>query len=446
MNRIWGALFVGIQVLAVAGAWFWFQTHHPMGNLLTGDAEVRLLAWGKLAGLLAAFLILFQFVLISRSRTADRICGFDRLARVHHTLGFSLVALLVLHSVLITLGHAKQADVGYLVQLADFWMNWRGLAMATDGTALMVMALIISTPVFRSRLKYEEWHFSHLFLYVAFVLIFPHQVIAGSDFADHSVFRWYWYALNVGVLAFLAYGRAVRPLLLLRRHRFAVERVEAETDDAVSINIGGRDLTAFRAEAGQFVIVRFLADGFRWEAHPFSLSRAPNGKPLRLTIKRLGAFTRRVPELKPSTPVLVDGPHGRLTLRACKSKKLLLIAGGIGITPLRAIAEEVVLSGRDALLVYGNRTAQEIVFRDELDVLATASGGRLRVIHVLSNDPSWTGERGRVDRARLSRLVPDIRERDAILCGPPAMMASVTHALKELGMPSPHIHSERFAI
>jgi ferredoxin-NADP reductase len=104
----------------------------------------------------------------------------------------------------------------------------------------------------------------------------------------------------------------------------------------------------------------------------------------------------------------------------------------------------VVLSGRDALLVYGNRTAQEIVFRDELDVLATASGGRLRVIHVLSNDPSWTGERGRVDRARLSRLVPDIRERDAILCGPPAMMASVTHALKELGMPSPHIHSERF--
>lgn len=445
MKRALGVLFTGVQVSVVAGAWFWFQTRHPAGDLLAGDTAGRLLAWGRLAGLLAAVLILFLFVLVSRSRTADRIGGFDRLARFHHTLGFSLVALLVLHPALITLGYARQANVNGLVQLTDFWMNWRGLAVATDGTALMAMALLVSTPLFRSRLKYEEWLFSHLFLYGAFVLIFPHQVIAGNDFANHPVFRWYWYTLNVGALTLLACGRAVRPWRLLRRHRFAVERIETETEDAVSVHIDGRDLSAFRAEAGQFVIVRFLADGFRWQAHPFSLSRAPNGKSLRLTIKRLGDFTRRVPELKPGTPVLIDGPHGRLTLRACQSKKLLLIAGGIGITPLRALVEEVVLSDRDALLIYANRTAGEIVFRDELDVLATASGGRLRVIHVLSNDPAWTGERGRVDHARLSRLVPDIHERDAVLCGPPAMMASVASALKKLGVPSSRIHSERFA-
>jgi predicted ferric reductase len=278
MNRIWGALFVGIQVLAVAGAWFWFQTHHPMGNLLTGDAEVRLLAWGRLAGLQAAFLILFQFVLISRSRTADRICGFDRLARVHHTLGFSLVALLVLHPVLITLGHAKQADVGYLVQLADFWMNWRGLAMATDGTALMVMALIISTPVFRSRLKYEEWHFSHLFLYVAFVLIFPHQVIAGSDFADHSVFRWYWYALNVGVLAFCLRPRG--PALVAPATAPLRRGAGRDRNGRCRLDQHRRPRLDCVPRRGGPVRDRSIpADGFRWEAHPFSLSRTPNGNP-----------------------------------------------------------------------------------------------------------------------------------------------------------------------
>lgn len=156
--------------------------------------------------------------------------------------------------------------------------------------------------------------------------------------------------------------------------------------------------------------------------------------------------TRRVPSLRPGTPVVVDGPHGGLTSARCASPKALLVAGGIGITLLRALAEEMARAGRDAVLVYANRNLAGLVFKRELDELAGRSAGRLRVVYVLSDEAGWTGERGRVDGARLARLVPDLRERDVFLCGPRPLMRDLRRAASASGVPSARIHDERFAL
>lgn len=446
MKRAAWLFIAGAQVLAVAGAWLWFQTHHPLGNLLTGDTGDRCLAWGRLAGLLAAVGILFQLVLIARVRTVEQTFGFDRLARWHHVLGFVWVALLLPHPVLVTWGHAAQADATYAAQTADFWTGWRGLASAMIGGALMLAALAASAVFLLRRLRYEVWYATHLTLYAAFALTLLHQVVAGSDLTDHPAFRIYWCLLVAAVLWLVVACRFVRPCRLYFMHRFIVKGVSRETADVTSVLIDGRNLASFRADAGQFVIVRFLAKGFRWEAHPFSLSRVPDGRDLRLSIKGVGDFTRRVPELAPGTPVLIDGPYGVLTGRVCVSGKALLIAAGIGITPLRALAEEFASAGRDTVLIYGNRKADGIVFRGELDDLAAASEGRLRVTHVLSNEPDWPGERGRIDRERLARLVPDLLDRDVYLCGPRPMMKGARNALLELGVSPARLHDERFSL
>jgi predicted ferric reductase len=434
------------QLLVVTGLWLWFHTHHPLGNLLTGDDVGKLLAWGRLTGLLAAFGILVQLLLVGRVKWIERAFGLDRLTRLHHAFGFALVLLLLLHPVLITAGHALQADVGYWAQAADFCRTWKGLLTAVIGLSLMVLASVFSLLVLIKRVRYEFWYATHLTLYAAFALVFLHQVVSGSDFTDHPAFRYYWYSLYAFVLANLLACRFVRPLLAFARHRFVVTDVLQEAGDVTSVMIGGRDLPAFKIEAGQFMIVRFLAKGFLWEAHPFSLSCYPDGRRLRLSIKRLGDFTRRIPELKTGTPVLIDGPHGVFTARNGASGNVLLIAGGIGITPLRALAEEFVAQGRDVTLIYGSRTRGTIVFRNELDDLATRSGGRLSVVHVLSDEPGWPGEKGRVDRERLARLVPDLAAREIYLCGPSAMVRGVRAALANLGLPSARIHGERFAL
>ncbi len=439
-------VLAGVQLLIVAGLWLWSHTHHPLGNLLAGDDVGKLLAWGRLAGLLAALGILAQLMLIGRMKWFERAFGLDRLTRLHHALGFALVLLLLLHPALVTAGHALQADVGFWAQAADFCRTWRGLLTAVIGLGLMAMASAFSLLVLFKRVRYEFWYATHLTLYAAFALVFLHQVVSGSDFTDHPAFRYYWYALYAFVLVNLLAYRIVRPLLAFVRHRFVVAEVVPEAGDVTSVTIGGRDLPAFKMEAGQFMIVRFLAKGFRWEAHPFSLSCYPDGRCLRLSVKRLGDFTRRIPALKPGTPVLIDGPHGVFTARNCAAGNVLLIAGGIGITPLRALAEDFVARGRDVTLIYGNRTSGAIVFRSELDDLAARSGGRLRVVHVLSDEPGWPGEKGRVDRDRLARLAPDLAARDIYLCGPPAMMRGVRAALASLGVPAARIHDERFAL
>ena len=439
-------VLAGAQLLIVVGCWLWFHTHHATGNLLTGDSVGQLLAWGRLAGLLAVLAILFQLMLIGRVRWVERSFGMDRLTRLHHVVGFALLLLLLLHPVLLTFGHALQADVSYWEQLSDFCKTWKGLLTAVIGLSLMMTVSVFSVLVLVKRVRYELWYATHLVLYVAFGLTVLHQVMSGSDFTDHPAFKYYWLALYAFVLANLLAYRFARPLLSFFGHRFVVTRVEPEAGDVTSVYIGGKDMESFRVEAGQFMIVRFLTRGFRWEAHPFSMSCFPDGKQLRLSIKRLGDFTRRIPELKPGTPVLIDGPHGVFTSRTCSSDKVLLIAGGIGITPIRSLAEEMVAAGRDVVMIYGNRNIATLVFKDELDELAARTGGKLRLVYVMSDDPAWPGEKGRVDRERIARLVPDLSDRDIYLCGPPVMMKGVRSALASMGVPSSRIHDERFAL
>lgn len=439
-------LFLVSLLLPVIGFWFYNQTNMPMGNALTGDAAGRLLAYGRLAGLLAVFGILLQITLVGRVRWVERIFGLDRLTRLHHVVGFSLVVFILSHPVLVTAGHALQGGFSWGGQLLDFFKDWEDVLAAAVGLAILLAAVGFSIALVRSRLPYEAWYATHLAIYIAVALAFGHQLAVGGDFLTNRAFAFYWYALYAFTFGNLVYYRFLRPLLMVRRHRFHVAEVKAETDDVCSIVIRGRNLDSFSVEAGQFMLVRFWTPGLRWQVHPFSMSCPPDGTRLRLTIKAVGDFTRRIPSIRPGTPVIIDGPHGLFTPRRCQSRKALLIAGGIGITPIRSIADRLLGDGRDVALVYGNRNFPSIVFREELDTLAAGSSGRFRIVHVMSDQPDFPGEKGRVDRDRIARLVPDIRERDVYLCGPPPMMKKLRAGLFSLGVPENRLYDERFAL
>lgn len=435
------------QVLVVLGFWAWNHIHFQTGNQFEAGATAKLLMFGRLAGLLAAVGILLQLTLIGRARRIEQEFGLDRLSRIHHVLGFTLLAALIAHPVLVTLGHAAQADVSFVSQLADFFTVWDDVGAAMVALVLILAAMFFSVLILRKFIRYEFWYSTHLVIYLAIALALGHQLEKGTDLAMGPAWvRGYWIGLNSIVLASLLGYRFIRPLWIFHRHRFAVVRVVAETGDVNSVYIEGRDMVSFRIEAGQFMIVRFLSSGFRLEAHPFSMSCVPDGRQLRLTIKALGDFTKRIPSITPGTPVLIDGPYGVFTGRKCRSDKVLMIAGGIGITPLRSLAGELVAAGRDVVLIYGSRNHNGIVFNGELADLERESSGRFRVVHVLSDDPEWQGERGRVDSAMIARLVPDLKVREVYLCGPPLMMRLVRRTMIELDVDKAMIHYESFKL
>lgn len=419
----------------------WKLNHGTFADL---DAASLKLVWCRLAGLWAVIVILWQFLFISRAKWLEQTFGLDRLTRFHHFNGFLAVVCLLMHGSLATLGHAGKADLTTWEQAVDFWKVWNFLPAAMIGQGLFFLVVISSLGFIRKRFSYETWHWSHFLGYLAMGLAFGHQITKGKDFVTHDNLRHLWTGFQFLVVATLLWGRTFLPIFRYFRYSFRVERVVRETDDVTSVYIKAERLAGLAPRGGQFVLVRFVAKGFWSEAHPFSLSQPPHGDTLRLTIKKLGDFTARIPELSPGTRVMIDGPHGIFTAERARGKKILLIAGGIGITPLRSILEDLLSKDCQVTLLYTNRQEKGIVLRGELE--SYTANPNFRLIHILSNDEAWQGEKGILDEEKIKRLVSDVFDREVFLCGPPPMMAGVRRILVNLGVPSHNIYDERFAL
>ncbi|WP_435850651.1 ferredoxin reductase family protein [Streptomyces tibetensis] len=401
-----------------------------------GFASNALIVLGRLAGLYAALLMAFQLLLVARLPWFDRRIGMDRLTSWHRWTGFSVLWLLLAHAVFIVFGYAASSSLDPVNQLVDLAETVEGVLRAIVALAIILVVGAVSARYARRRLAYETWHFIHLYTYVAVVLAFTHQVAAGTTFASSPVATAYWYALWGGALAAVFAGRLVLPLWRNLRHRLRVSAVVPENDHVVSVYVTGRDLDRLPARAGQFFLWRFLTRDRWWQANPFSLSAAPDGRTLRLTVKRAGAGSAALRHLRVGTRVFAEGPYGAFTTLHRTCPDAVLIAGGVGVTPIRALLEE--LHGH-AVVIYRVATDRDAVLYDELRDLALARGAEL---HLVTGPPVPD----RLAPPELARLVPDLAERDVYLCGPPPMMNAVLGSLRELGVPGPQIHFERFSL
>jgi predicted ferric reductase len=414
------------------------------GGLSTlGSASADLTAAGELTALLGTYAALVQLLLMSRSPVIEQLAGLDRLAHWHRWLGFSCTVLICGHVVLTTTGYALGDGSSVAAEAWTLLTTYPWMLMAAAGTACLLMVAVTSVRIARRRLRYETWHFVHLYAYLAIALSLGHQLAVGNDLSTDPVARIYWIGLYAVVAGCVLAFRVGHPLRLALRHRLRVARVVPEADGVVSIYVTGRDLEQLRARAGQFFRWRFLAGDGWWKAHPFSLSAAPNAGFLRLTVKAVGDGSGDVQRLVPGTRVVAEGPYGIFTAERRSRAGVLLVAGGVGITPLRALLEE--LGGRGSVtLLYRASSWDDVLFRAEIDELIRARRG---TVHYLVGRRGTAGLPDDPLSARSLRgLAPDVRERDVFLCGPPGLVHSVCASLRELGVPDAQIHHERFAL
>jgi predicted ferric reductase len=307
----------------------------------------------------------------------------------------------------------------------------------------MVAIVFSSIVIVRRRLPYEAWYGLHITMYAAIYLAYLHQIPSGNEFLTSTVQSDWWLALYIATLVLLLAYRVVRPAALAARHRLRVASVQREAPDTVSIQIEGRRLDRLGAQAGQFMMWRFLSAGRWWQSHPFSLSAAPDGHSLRLTVKGVGSYSSGLAELRPGTPVITEGPFGRFTPRLRRHDRVTLIAGGIGITPLRAIFEQLHTPPGMLTLIHRVVGDEDRVLHDELEALAR---DRSATIHYVVGDHRDAANAGLLSASHLRELVPGIADGDVFLCGPPAMMAATRGNLRAAGVPAAQIHTERFAL
>jgi predicted ferric reductase len=435
----------------IVGAWYanlavvlilWATTSFSL--LTSGSAGGAYVSIGRLLGLLATTFALTQFLLMGRMLWIERRFGLDHLSSFHRINGYLALITIILHPIFIAIGYALQAHTTFFHQYIYNILHYKYAIFAAIAQLLFIIVVISSVYIARKRLKFESWYYVHLTVYAAIILASLHQFAVGGSFLGHPLAKAYWLVAYLFVALNLIVWRFGLPLVNMFRFDFVIQRVVAETPTTTSVYIHGRNLRRWRAKPGQFVLIRIFSGKFSFEEHPFSLSAVPKDDEFRLTIRGVGGYTQAIATLKPGARVLVSGPFGRFTDQIAETDKRLFIAGGVGITPLRTLAGQAVKTGKSAVMLYANRSPQDVVFKDEINELA-AQG--LKLVNVFS-EPGTTaaGLQGHIDGKLIVEQVPDWRERDTYLCGPPPMMNAVIADLLQAGANPHRLHYENFAL
>jgi predicted ferric reductase len=432
-------LWAVVAANAAAIVWLWVHGGNVTDVHSTGDA---LVSAARITGLLAAYSALLQVLLLARLPWLERLAGFDRLTVWHRWNGHACLDLVLAHVVLSVWGYALLDRISLPSEISTMLGGgiYPGMITATVGTALLIAVVVSSVVIVRRHMRYEAWYAVHLAAYAGIALAWFHQIPTGNELVLDRVAADYWRALYLVTLFLLVAYRVVAPVLSAFRYRLRVVGVVPEGGDVVSLRIAGRGLERLQARPGQFFLWRFLTRGRWWASHPFSLSEAPRGDSLRITVKALGDFTSRMASIAPGTRVVAEGPFGVFTEAVRRRRGVLLIAGGIGITPVRALMED--LHG-DVVVLYRVIRSDDAIFLDELDGLAAARGISFRLV---AGDHA-TPEGARLLSAdHLRELVPDIAGRDVYVCGPPGMTDAIERNVRCAGVPAASIHVERFAL
>jgi predicted ferric reductase len=432
---VWGLVLGN----AVAIVWLWWHGGNVAGVQDSGEA---LTSVARITGLLGAYCALLQVVLLARIPWLERVAGFDRLSVWHRWNGKLTLGLVLAHVVFSVWGYALMDRYSLGTEISTMLGGgiYPGMITATVGTGLMIAVVVTSLVIVRRRLSYEAWYAVHLAAYASIALAWFHQIPTGNELVLDQAAANYWRALYITALALVVGFRVVQPIVNALRYRLRVAEVVTEGPGVVSLRVTGRRLDRMHAAAGQFFLWRFLDRRRWWSAHPFSLSAAPDGESLRITVKAAGDFTRRLGEIAPGTRIVAEGPLGQFTETVRRRDKALLIAGGIGVTPVRALSEQ---AAGDVVIVYRVLQEEDAVLRNELETIAADRGIRLEVV---AGDHAEPEGRDLLSPRHLRALVPDLADRDVYVCGPPAMTDAIERNLRSSGVPRRHIHSERFAL
>lgn len=419
--------------LAVSVEVWWLNT--PAGSLTT-PADV-LIAAGRITGMVGGFVLLVQVLMMSRAAWLEAWVGAHELLIWHRSLGGAVVVVVLAHTALIIVGYAAAEHTSLPSETWTMLTTYRDMLSAFAATGLLVAIGVLAIRAVRRRIRYEIWYYLHLSSYLVLLLGYGHQFSDGADLQSGFA-HWYWITLYCFVLACLVWGRVVEPLWLNLRHRFRVLDVVPEGADMISIYVGGRRLDRLDAQAGQYFRWRFLTRGAWWQAHPFSLSAAPNADWLRITVKVVGDHTGDLRSLAPGVRVFAEGPSGAFTAGRRLRHGALLIAGGSGIAPIRALLEDL---PADTVLLFRARSPQELTFRAELDALAAERGIQVWYVLGARDDP---GPQHAFTPRGLRELVPDVRRRDVYMCGPAGLISTSRRALRRLRVPGRQIHLDPF--
>ncbi|EEG76314.1 ferredoxin reductase family protein [Dethiobacter alkaliphilus] len=419
-KKFW--LFASMLLLIAILAWW---------SAIPFDTEVFIVRQlNRLAAVLGFLFFFVQFLLSARLKLIEEGFGLDRMLRYHRNVGRLALGFLLLHPAL-WLIYERQQGILFI------WTVFRIIGIVVL-VGLMITAAVAALYK-KLNLPYELWLNIHKANYILFPLVFVH--VFANAFPGTGLF-YLWIVL--AVLFALLIIHKLRREIQLRKNPFEVVDVKQEAADIWSLYFKGN---SFSYQPGQFMHLRLLRDGEVSSPHPFTISSSPTRELVSVTAKELGDFTQTIKNTKVGHKAYIDAPYGVFSFVNSSTEKLAFIAGGIGITPFMSMLRYMYDNqiDRKITLLWGNKSEEELCFSDELAVMEREMDN-LQLVRIMSRQKDWPGEKGRVDREKIEKYIPDYAEHQFYVCGPPAMSRATIEALKSMGITKDQIHHELFEL
>jgi predicted ferric reductase len=400
-----------------------------------------LLELGVGLGFIAYPLLTSEFLLVGRLRGISHLYGNDVLMFFHKYMGIAALAFVI--------GHAALASQGHIAQLNPFG----GPAMLRHGAwALWLVVAIAVTSIYRKslRLSYGTWMLLHFLLALAIAVFGLVHILAARAYTSQPVLH----GLMIGcfllyLVPTLRYRFWDYVRMTLRPWQVVANRDEGGGTRTLVLEPVGHP--GFEFQPGQFA---WLSTGHPLvtEHHPISIASSAEltaARRIEFSIRDLGDWSGgKVPQVTPGSQIYVNGPFGGFSPDREPGQGFVLIAGGVGITPMRSMLLTMRDRGdvRPVILLYAERNAESLIHREELSRLTREMS--LTLVVVLEAPPTgWTGEQGWIDADTLRRYLPaQFKRYQYFMCGPTLMMDAVEKHLAALGVPQARVHAERFNV
>jgi predicted ferric reductase len=392
-------------------------------------------------GFIGLAMIALQFALTARINRIEASYGVDIILQFHRYISLVAFGLILIHPLILFVTEPETLQLLNILEAP-----WRARYAVASTTALIVLVV---TSIWRKPLKipYEPWRILHGILAVAIVALGLAHALGVSYYLSLFWKSILWSAIALSALWLLIYVRLIKPWFMTKKP-YLVEEVIPQQGNVWKLVLRSRGHQGMQFQPGQFAWITLDISPFRMREHPFSMSSsAVRPERLEFGIKALGDFTNIIKNVKPGTKAYLDGPYGVFTTdRYLNSGGFVLIAGGIGITPMMSMLVTAAerQDNRPFLLIYASKTWSDITFREELEKLKTQLD--LTIVHVIKEPPEdWQEETGYVDRQLLIKYVPRNRgSRNYFICAAPVMMNAVEAALHDLKVPVTNVHLEHF--
>jgi NAD(P)H-flavin reductase len=234
-----------------------------------------------------------------------------------------------------------------------------------------------------------------------------------------------------------------------------IQKIQRETDDITSIFIEGEELAAFSSrKPGQYALIQVQQNGEWCKPHPFTIVNAPADNLLQMTIKSVGAFTSAIPKLQPGTPARLKGPLGSFCKDIDRKSNIIMVAGGIGITPFLSVLRyfSILPDNKNVTLFWANNMLKDVFAQGELSRICETTG--LKVVHVILNGEypaTYIPDNAAAYRFESGFLTKEILQAHAdltgasvYLCGSPKMQEFALTQLTLCGVDPATVEKEKF--